>query len=312
MKLCNIVTIHCTLYTWCNTLILYSVGVGQRIFDICNTIFLLSLVVITLYPLYYVLIASVSDPMKIYTTGGLLLWPQDFSLGNYITALSYNPIWIGYRNTIFYVVVGGGLSVLLTVMGAYALTRRNLPGKNIVMFAIMFTMYFGGGLIPSYMVVKELGMLDTVWAVLLPGCVSTYNLIVTISYFRGLPYELEEAAKIDGAGDFTVLFKIMLPLAKPIIAVIALYYMVSIWNSYFGPMIYLDNPDLKPLQVVLREVLIQSKAEEEAATQGGAVEAYAEGMKYAVIIIATVPILCVYPFIQKYFVKGVTIGAVKG
>lgn len=290
----------------------YKKSVGQRIFDICNTIFLLSLVVITLYPLYYVLIASVSDPMKIYTTGGLLLWPQDFSLGNYITALSYNPIWIGYRNTIFYVVVGGGLSVLLTVMGAYALTRRNLPGKNIVMFAIMFTMYFGGGLIPSYMVVKELGMLDTVWAVLLPGCVSTYNLIVTISYFRGLPYELEEAAKIDGAGDFTVLFKIMLPLAKPIIAVIALYYMVSIWNSYFGPMIYLDNPDLKPLQVVLREVLIQSKAEEEAATQGGAVEAYAEGMKYAVIIIATVPILCVYPFIQKYFVKGVTIGAVKG
>ena len=290
----------------------YKKTVGQRIFDICNTVFLLGLVVITLYPLYYVLIASVSNPMKIYTTGGLLLWPQDFSLGNYITALNYNPIWTGYRNTIFYVVVGGGLSVLLTVMGAYALTRRNLPGRNIVMFAIMFTMYFGGGLIPSYMVVKELGMLDTVWAVLLPGCVSTYNLIVTISYFRGLPYELEEAAKIDGAGDFTVLFKIMLPLAKPIIAVIALYYMVGIWNSYFGPMIYLDNPDLKPLQVVLREVLIQSKAEEEAATQGGAVEAYAEGMKYAVIIIATVPILCVYPFIQKYFTKGVMIGAVKG
>ena len=180
------------------------------------------------------------------------------------------------------------------------------------MFAILFTMYFSGGLIPSYMVVKELGMLDTVWAVLLPGCVSTYNLIVTISYFRGLPYELEEAAKIDGAGDFTVLFRIMLPLAKPIIAVIALYYMVGIWNAYFGAMIYLDNPDLKPLQVVLRDILIQTAAEEEVAGAGGAVEAYAEGMKYAVIIIATVPILCVYPFIQKYFVKGVTIGAVKG
>jgi len=285
---------------------------GQWAFDIINTIFLIGLVIITLYPLYYVLMASVSNPMKIYTTGGLLLWPQDFSISNYITALSYAPIWTGYRNTFFYVVVGGGLSVLLTVMGAYALTRRNLPGKNLIMFAILFTMYFSGGLIPSYMVVKELGMLDTVWAVLLPGCISTYNLIVTISYFRGLPYELEEAAKIDGAGEFTVLFRIMLPLAKPIVAVIALYYMVAIWNSYFGPMIYLDSPELKPLQVVLREVLIQSQADQEIASQGGAVEAYAEGMKYAVIVIATVPILCVYPFIQKYFVKGVTIGAVKG
>lgn len=290
----------------------YKKSVGQRIFDICNTIFLLSLVVITLYPLYYVLMASVSDPMQIYKTGGLLLTPQKFNIQNYITALTYTPIWIGYRNTIFYVIVGGGLSVLLTVMGAYALTRRDLPGRNFIMFAILFTMYFSGGLIPSYMVVKELGMLDTVWAVLLPGCVSTYNLIVTISYFRGLPYELEEAAKIDGAGDFTVLFRIMLPLAKPIIAVIALYYMVGIWNAYFGAMIYLDNPDLKPLQVVLRDILIQTAAEEEVAGAGGAVEAYAEGMKYAVIIIATVHILCVYPFIQKYFVKGVTIGAVKG
>lgn len=285
---------------------------GQWLFDICNTFFLIGLVVITLYPLYYVLIASVSNPMKIYTTGGLLLWPQDFSISNYITALTYSPIWVGYRNTVFYVIAGGGLSVLLTVMGAYGLTRRGLPGKNIIMFAILFTMYFSGGLIPSYMVVKELGLLDTVWAVLLPGCVSTYNLIVTISYFRGLPYELEEAAKIDGAGEFMVLFRIMLPLAKPIVAVIALYYMVAIWNSYFGPMIYLDSPSLKPLQVVLREILIQSQADQEIASQGGAVEAYAEGMKYAVIIIATVPILCVYPFIQKYFVKGVTIGAVKG
>ena len=286
-------------------------SVGEKVFDTCNTIFLLALVVITLYPLYYVLIASVSDPMKIYNTGGLLLVPQDFSIQNYAKALSYGPIWIGYRNTIFYVIVGGGLSVLLTVMGAFSLTRKGLPGRNVFMMAILFTMYFSGGLIPGYMVIKELGMLDTVWAVLLPGCVSTYNLIVTISYFNGLPYELEEAAKMDGASEYTVLFKIMLPLAQPIIAVIALYYMVAIWNNYFGPMIYLNDANLKPLQVVLREILIQSKADE-LVGQVSDVESYAEGMKYAVIVIATVPILCVYPFLQKYFVKGVTIGAVKG
>lgn len=289
----------------------YKKSTGETVFDICNTIFLLALVVITLYPLYYVLMASVSDPMKIYNTGGLLLVPQGFNLENYIQALNYKSIWVGYRNTIFYVIAGGGLSVLCTLMGAFGLTRRGLPGRNVIMLAILFTMYFSGGLIPTYMVIKEFGMLDTVWAVILPGCIATYNLIVTISYFNGLPYELEEAAKMDGASDYAVLFRIMLPLAQPIIAVITLYYMVSIWNSYFGPMIYLDNPGLKPLQVVLRDILIESKAED-LVGPGGNASSYAEGMKYAVIVIATVPILCIYPYLQKYFVKGVTVGAVKG
>ncbi len=289
----------------------YKKSLNERIFDVCNTIFLLIQVVITLYPLYYVVVASVSDPMQIYNTGGLLLAPQGFNVENYIKALNYGPIWIGYRNTIFYVAVGGFLSVLFTVMGAFALTRRGLPGRNGIMFAILFTMYFSGGLIPNYLVIKELGMLDTVWAVLLPGCIATYNLIITISYFNGLPYELEEASKMDGANDYVVLFKIMLPLAKPIIAVIALYYMVALWNNYFTPMIYLDSADLKPLQVVLREILIQSRAEE-LVGQEGDVSSYAEGMKYAVIVIATLPILSIYPFVQKYFVKGVTVGAVKG
>ena len=294
-----------------NDMVRYKKSTGEKIFDICNTFFLLALVLITLYPFYYVLVASVSDPMQIYKTGGLLLVPQGFNVENYIVAFKYTPIWIGYRNTIFYVIAGGALSVLFTVMGAFGLTRKGLPGRDGIMLAIIFTMYFSGGLIPTYMVVKELGMLDTVWAVLLPGCISTYNLIVTISYFRGLPYELEEAAKMDGASDYTVLFKIMLPLAKPIIAVISLYYMVAMWNSYFSTMIYLDNPKLRPLQLVLRDILIQSEADNMVG-QGGATSAFAEGMKYAVIIIATVPILCVYPYIQKYFVKGVTIGAVKG
>lgn len=289
----------------------YKRSVGEKIFDTFNTVFLLALVLVTLYPLYYVLMASVSNPMKIYNAGGILLAPIEFNIENYVKAFNYAPIWVGYRNTVFYVLAGGGLSVLLTVMGAFALTRKGLPGRNIFMMAILFTMYFGGGLIPTYMVIKELGMLDTIWAVLLPGCVSTYNLIVTISYFNGLPYELEEAAKMDGASDYSVLFKIMLPLAQPIIAVITLYYMVAIWNTYFGPMIYLNDANLKPLQVVLREILMQSKAEELVGT-GGDVSSYAEGMKYAVIVIATVPILCVYPFLQRYFVKGVTIGAVKG
>ncbi|MBR5248520.1 MAG: carbohydrate ABC transporter permease [Lachnospiraceae bacterium] len=288
----------------------YKKSKGEIIFEICNTIFMVLLVIVTLYPVYYVLIASVSDPMKILEGNGLLLYPKDFSLENYKTAFEYAPLWIGYRNTIFYVTVTVVVAIIFTVMGAYALTRREVPGQSLIMFMIVLTMYFSGGLIPTYMVMRELHLLDTIWAVLLPGILNTYNLIVTMSYFRGLPYELEEAAKMDGASEYTVLFKILLPLAKPVVAVIGLYYMVSEWNSYFGPMIYLSDPQLKPLQVVLREILIQNQADNLVNNDGDT--AFAEGLKYAVIIIASAPLMAAYPFIQKYFVKGVTVGAVKG
>ena len=180
--------------------------------------------------------------------------------------------------------------------------------------AIIFTMYFTGGLIPTFLVVKGLGLLNSRWVLILPNIITTYNLIITMSYFRGLPYELEEAAKIDGANDYRILLQIMVPLAKPIIAVIALYYMVAIWNSYFNAMIYLTDRELYPLQLVLREILIQGDTASVggAASQAGDVQSYAENLKFAVIVVSTIPILCVYPFIQRYFVKGVTIGAVKG
>jgi len=286
---------------------------GEMIFDCCNYVLLALLVVVTLYPCYYVLVASVSDPVKIFAEKGLVLFPKGFSLSSYLEVLKSDQIWLGYKNTVFYVIAGGIVSVLMTVMAAFALTRKDLPGKNIIMFLIMFTMYFSGGLIPTYLVVKGIGLLDSPLVMILLNAVTTYNLIVTVSYFRGMPYALEEAAKVDGASDYTVMFKIMLPLAKPIIAVISLYYMVALWNDYMTALIYLNERKFFPLQMILREILIQNNADTVSATGlADDSQAYAENLKYAIIVVSTVPILCVYPFIQKYFVKGVMIGAIKG
>ena len=292
----------------------YKKSAGEWVFDSCNYLVMIGLIVITLYPCYYVLVASVSDPTRIYEGSGLLLYPKGFAMGAYKSVLSYSQLWISYANTILYVLAGGFLSTLVTVMTAFALTRRGLPFKNTIMMGILFTMYFSGGLIPTFLVVRSLQMVDTRWAEILVPLISTYNLIITISYFRGLPYELEEAAKIDGANDYRVLLQVMIPLAKPIIAVIALYYMVSLWNSYFNEMIYLTSRSKFPLQLVLREILIQNDTASVggAASNAGDVQSYAENLKFAVIVVSTIPILCVYPFIQKYFVKGVTLGAVKG
>ncbi|MEE1014282.1 MAG: carbohydrate ABC transporter permease [Clostridia bacterium] len=292
----------------------YKRSAGEWVFEVINYAIMILLVIITLYPCYYVVVASVSDPTRIYEGSGILLYPKGFSVAAYKNVLAYKPLWMGYLNTIFYVGVGGFLSVIVTIMAAFGLTRRDLPFRNFLSMAIVFTMYFSGGLIPTYLVVKGLGLLNTRWSLILPTMVTTYNLIITMSYFRGLPYELEEAAKIDGASDYRILLQVMIPLAKPIIAVIALYYMVAIWNSYFNAMIYLTNRDLYPLQLVLREILIQGDTASVggAAAQAGDVQSYAENLKFAVIVVSTIPILCVYPFIQRYFVKGVTIGAVKG
>lgn len=291
----------------------YKKSVGEYVFDFFNYLFMILLIIVTLYPCYYVLVASVSDPVKVYATNGMLLFPKGFSLASYLEVIKSDQIWLGYRNTLFYVVAGGFLSVFLTVTAAFGLTRKGLPGKNLIMFLIMFTMYFSGGLIPSFLVVKSMGLLDSPLVMIIVNAVASYNLIITISYFRNMPYELEEAAKIDGAGDYSVLFKIMLPLAKPIIAVITLYYMVAIWNNFMTALIYINNRNYFPLQMILREILIQNDTASVAATGiSGDAQAYAENLKYAIIVVSTIPILCVYPFIQKYFVKGVMIGAVKG
>ena len=292
----------------------YKKSVGEQTFDVCNYLLMIALVIVTLYPCYYVLVASLSDPTRIYEGSGMLLYPKGFVTGAYQNVFSYTQRWISYANTLYYVLVGGFLSTFVTVMTAFALTRKGLPFKNTIMMGILFTMYFSGGLIPTFLVVRSLHLLDTRWAVILIPLVNTYNLIITISYFRSLPYELEEAAKIDGASDYRILLQVMIPLAKPIIAVIVLYYMVALWNSYFNEMIYLTTRNKFPLQLVLREILIQNDTASVggSASNAGDVQSYAENLKFAVIVVSTIPILCVYPFVQRYFVKGVTIGAVKG
>jgi len=288
-------------------------NLSGRIFDIFNYGLMGCLILITLYPCYYVLVASVSDPVAVYASKGMLFYPKGFSLSTYRQVLENNAIWIGYKNTIIYVAAGGTLSVLLTITAAYGLTRKGVPGQNALIMMIVFTMYFSGGMIPTYMVVKSIGILDTRLSMILPGAITTYNLIIAMSYFRGIPYELEEAAKIDGANAYQVLWKIMLPLAKPIVAVISLYYMVSIWNGFYNALLYLYDQALYPLQLILREILIQGNTELVAvADSADNALMYEENLKYAIIVVSTVPILCVYPFIQRYFVKGVMIGAVKG
>jgi len=286
---------------------------GEKIFAIFNGIILTSLVIVTLYPVLYVLFASFSDPVELYRSGKLLLKPAGFNLSSYKVVFNNPDIWTGYANTIFYTVVGTTCSVLATVLAAYCLSRRDLPGKNIIVFGMMFTMYFSGGMIPNFIVVKTLGLLDTRAAMILPGLISTYNFIIVLTYFKGLPESLEEAAIIDGAGEWTVLFKILLPLSKPVVSVIALYYLVGIWNNFMSALLYISSPEKYPLQLVLREILFMGQMDQGVAQQtDSSAEAVNETTKYAVMVVSTVPVLCVYPFIQRYFVKGVMIGAVKG
>ena len=202
--------------------------------------------------------------------------------------------------------------MLVTVIAAFCLSRRDLPGKNIMIMAMVFTMYFAGGMIPNYLVVRSLKLLDTRASMILPSLISTYNFIIVLTAFKGLPPSLEEAATIDGANEYTVLFKVLIPLIKPVISVIALYYLVAIWNNFMSALLYLSDPKKYPLQLVLREILYQGTMEQETSSQIDTAAMQQETIKYAVMVVSTVPVLCVYPFIQRYFVKGVMIGAVKG
>lgn len=286
---------------------------GGTIFDIANVIFMTLLVMITAYPVIYVIIASVSNPILVYQGSQILLWPRGFSLQTYKLVFDYPALWLGYGNTLFYVVVGTAISLILTIMGAYGLSRPYLPGHTLLTFIIAFTMYFSGGMIPSFLLVNNLHMYDTRLAMLIPGAISTFNMIIMISYFRGIPESLEESAKIDGASEYRILVQIFIPLCVPVIAVIGLYYAVAKWNGYFQAVLYLRSRQYLPLQLVLREILIQN--DQSMLSGDGAyagMEAYAQNVKYASIVVSTLPILLVYPFIQKYFVKGIMIGAIKG
>ncbi|TDF95942.1 carbohydrate ABC transporter permease [Paenibacillus piri] len=286
---------------------------GEKVFDGSNYILLCLLVVVTLYPFIYVLMASLSDPKFVAQYRGLLLWPHGFTLNTYTFVFENPMIATGYRNTLFYVFAGTVINMLLTALGAYALSRRYLIGGTTIMILIVFTMFFSGGLIPTYLNVRNLGLLDSAWAIILPSAVNTFNLIVMRTAFRAVPESMEESAKIDGANDYTILFRIFIPLSLPVMAVILLFYLVQHWNSWFPALIYLRTRELFPIQLILREILIASSTDTMTAGNVAQLDQMPVGetIKYATIIIVTLPIVCVYPFLQKYFAKGIMVGAVK-
>jgi putative aldouronate transport system permease protein len=288
---------------------------GERVFDGLNITVMIVVMVVTLYPLLYVLFASLSTPEAIYRSKGLLLWPVDPTLGGYKLVFQNPSILSGYKNTIIYVVVGTTLNVLMTSLGAYVLSRKRLKFGKPLLLLIVFTMYFSGGLIPLFLIVRNLGLIGRMWAILLPGAISTWNLLVMRTSFLTIPDSIEESAKIDGAQDFTILFRIIIPLSLPIMAVMTLFYGVSQWNSWFYAVIFLRDRAKYPLQLILREILIM-KVEGESMRLARTSDMQSVEMmgliKYAVIIVATVPILCIYPFLQRYFVKGVMVGSIKG
>lgn len=286
----------------------------DKIVGYISNIILVIAALIVLYPLCYVLSASFSDPVAV-SSGKMWLWPVQPTLEGYKTILNETKIWMGYLNSIIYTVMGTSLNVLVTMCAAYALSRRDLPYRNGIMIFFMITMFFGGGLIPSYLLNKTLGLLDNRLVMIIPGMISVWNMTIARTFIQtNIPDELIEAAKIDGCSYFKSFGMIVLPLSKAIIAVLVLYYGIGHWNSYFGAMIYLSDPDKFPLQVILREMLIQAQATEEMmdSTQAQEVLNKTELIKYATIVVSSVPTLIIYPFLQKYFVQGVMVGALKG
>ncbi len=286
----------------------------DRIFLFCVYLLLTVFLVVVLAPLLYILASSFSSPEAV-SSGRVLFWPVEFSLRGYHAVFQNPQIVQGYLNSLFYTVVGTIVSVTMTLAIAYPMSRRTLVGRNVVMTVILFTMLFTGGLIPTYLVVQSAGLLDTRWALIIPQAVGVWQVIIARTYLRtAIPDELVEAAQLDGCGDLRFLWSVVIPLAKPMIAVVALMYAIMQWNSYFDALIYLKSPDLFPLQLVLRNILILN------TTGGGAVDAsvvlqrqqLADLLKYSLIVVASVPVLLIYPFVARYFTKGIMVGAVKG
>jgi putative aldouronate transport system permease protein len=287
----------------------------DRLFSAINYVLLVVFLIVVLYPLIYILSASFSDPLAV-VSGRVWLWPVEPTLRGYTTIFADHEVVTGFLNSIFYTVVGTVLNVALTLLAAYPLSRRDLFGRNIIMFLFLFTLLFSGGLIPTYLLVKDLGMLNTRWSMIFPTALAVWNVIITRTYFQiTIPDELLEAAQLDGANDFAFFFRIVLPLSGPIIAVNALFYAVGHWNEYFNALLYLTNQSLFPLQLVLREILVQNQID---LTMMADVQQYLARqnlvalLKYSLIVVASVPMLAVYPFVQKYFVKGIMIGSLKG
>ncbi len=286
---------------------------GGVAFDVLNVIFLLFLVFICVYPFYYVLTCSLSNSALLMGNRGMMLMPKGFSFAAYKAVIQNPNIVTGYKTTLIVLVFGTLVNVVLTAIGAFLVTRKKFAIAKPMMIMMIITMYFGGGMIPSYLLISQtLGLRDNLLALILPVAISTYNLTIMKTAFLSVPDSLEESAKLDGANDIIILFKILIPLTLPTIAVMVLFYGVAHWNAWFSAMLYIDSREKFPLQLVLREILILNSTDDMMVGQMGDRAAVGESIKYASIIVATVPVLMIYPFIQKYFVKGVMVGAVKG
>ncbi|MDD6878506.1 MAG: carbohydrate ABC transporter permease [Clostridiaceae bacterium] len=287
----------------------------DRIFSAFIYTIVTLLTITVLYPIIYIISSSFSSGTAV-STGQVVLWPVDFSIEGYKRVFQYSRVWIGYRNTIFYTIVGTINNVLMTLICAYPLSRRELPGRKYFMFIFVFTMYFSGGLIPSYLLMKSIGYVNTIWAMIMPGAFGVYQMIVCRTFINStIPSEMLEAAKIDGCSDFRYFTLFVVPLSKAIIAVMTLQYAVGHWNAYFGAFIYLTNKQLFPLQIFLREILVMNQVSASDFTDEETrmiMQGMADLLKYSLIVVATAPIMCFYPFIQKYFVQGIMIGSLKG
>ena len=290
------------------------IGKGERVFNIVNLTILILFCFLLFYPLWYVLVASFTDP-GIVTSGVVLVFPTQLFLDGYRKILQYQQLWSGYANTLKYTLVYVGVSLCATVPAAYALSRKDMFGRPLMMFIFSFTMFFSGGIIPLFLLLNELKLYNTIWAVVLPTAVNVYNLIVCRSFFESsIPNELLEASRIDGTNDFGFFFRIVLPLSSTIVCVMILFYATAQWNAFMNPLMFLQDNDRMPLQVVLRNLVLaaQTASMSTDANDAADLAKMAEQLKYAIIVVSALPLLVLYPFLQKYFVKGVTIGAVKG
>lgn len=284
---------------------------GAAIFDAVNILLMIAISMCMLYPILYVVFASFSDPTEFTKHSGLLMKPAGFSLESYKLAFENPMLFRGYLNTIIIILASVTLSMILTSLCAYVISRKDFKLKKFCTIAIVVTMFFNGGMIPFYFTVRDLGLENSMWALILPTAINTFNMIILRTSFESVPDALIEAARIDGAGHWTVLFRVILPLSKATLAVLVLYYAVANWNSWFNAMLFINDREKYPLQLVLREILITSDTSSMTAGESDQ-EFIGETIKHAIIVISTVPILCIYPFLQKYFAKGAMVGSVKG
>ncbi|MBB6670684.1 carbohydrate ABC transporter permease [Cohnella nanjingensis] len=288
---------------------------SDRVFLACIYVILFAILVIVLYPLVYIVSSSFSSPQAV-VAGRVWLLPVEPSLKGYTAVLNNPRVWSGYGNSLFYMAAGTFISVLLTIAIAYPLSKRSFHGRTVLMYLLIVTMIFSGGLIPYYMTVKSLGLIDTRWALLLPQAIAVWQVFVAKTFFQEtIPEELNEAADIDGCSDLRFLWSVVIPLSKPIVAVLALMYAIAAWNAYFDALIFLKSANLYPLQLILREILIQNSVDNSMMVDVRTMEAR-QGMKdllkFSLIVVSSLPVLLIYPFVQKYFVKGVMIGSLKG